>query len=92
MKVSLKILNSVLILKTLTHVITFANSLDPDQDLNPLIVFLKDFCEKVNSEKADDNKSMKNYPASKELMLLNKMNGVFLILYTKPIKCQSGVQ
>ena len=42
-------------------------------DLGPnhltLIVFLKEFFEKVNFEKrsADDNKSMKNYPACKDL-------------------------
>ena len=49
--------------------ITFANSLDPDQDqqnigpdLDPnsltLIVFMKDFFKKKS---ADDNKSVKNY-------------------------------
>ena len=54
--------------------LTFANSLDPDQhwrsvgpELNPnsltLTVNLKDFFEKS----ADENKSMKNYPACKEL-------------------------
>ena len=56
----------------------FANSFDPDQDrqdvgpdLDPncltLTVFLKDFFFKDNFEKksADDNKSMKNDPASR---------------------------
>ena len=60
-----------------------ANSLDPDQDprnvgpdLGPnlfdtLIMLLKEFFEKIDFEKktADDNKSMKNYPACKELMI-----------------------
>ena len=58
---------------------TFANSLDPDgqnvaPDLDPklfdtLLVFLKEFFEKVDFEKktADNNKSMKNYPGCKEL-------------------------
>ena len=59
--------------------ITFANSLQPDQDLqnvvpdldqncliDTLIVFLKDFFEKFNFEKsADENESMKNYQACK---------------------------
>ena len=58
--------------------ITFANSLDPDQDrLNvgpdlvpnglTLIMVLKEFFEKVNFQKksADNNKGMKNYPACK---------------------------
>ena len=63
--------------------ITFANTLDLDQDrqyvgpdLNPnhlrLIMFLKEFFEKsFNLEKnsADKNKSMKNYLACKELIL-----------------------
>ena len=50
----------------------FANSLDPDQDRQnvkcpDLIVFLKEFFEKVGFEKksAVDKKSMKNYPACK---------------------------
>ena len=59
--------------------ITFANSLDPDQDrlnicpnLDPnhltLIVILKETFEKCNFEKsADDNQGMRNYPACKEL-------------------------
>ena len=60
--------------------ITFANSLDPDQDqqnigddLDPnhltLMVFLKEFFEKLNFEKqsADDKTSMKNYPVCKDL-------------------------
>ena len=35
-----------------------------------MIVFLKEFFEKVNFQKsADDNKSMKNYPAYKDLTL-----------------------
>ena len=43
--------------------ITFANSLDPDQAQQMVPVFLKEFFE-VNFEKsAYDNKSMKNYPA-----------------------------
>ena len=60
--------------------ITFANSLDPGQDrqivgpdldpnFNTLILFPKEFFEKViyNFEKksADDNKSLKNYPICK---------------------------
>ena len=65
--------------------ITFENSLESDQDrqtVNPaldpnsfttLIMFLKDFFEKkVNlKNSADDNKSMKNYPASKEYLLIH---------------------
>ena len=60
--------------------IAFTNSLDPNQDrqnvgpdLDPnyltFIVFLKEFFEKVEFGKksADHNKSMKNYPACKEL-------------------------
>ena len=63
--------------------ITFANSLKPDQaqqyvrpDLDPncmtLMVFLKELFYKVDFEKksADDNKSMKNYPVGKMLMIL----------------------
>ena len=55
--------------------ITFTNSLDPDQDrqnvgpdLDTLIVFMKEFFEKVNLKKnsADNNKSMNNYPVCKE--------------------------
>ena len=40
-------------------------------DPNTLIVFLKDFFEKVNFEikSADDNKSTKNYPACKGLVM-----------------------
>ena len=58
--------------------ITFANSLDPDQDrhlagpdLGPnsltLTVFLREFIEKVNFEEksADVNKSMKNMRGSR---------------------------
>ena len=45
--------------------ITFANSLDTDQDSNDLtlMVFLKDFFEKVDFEKisADNKKGMQNY-------------------------------
>ena len=60
--------------------ITFANSLDPDQarryvgpDLDPnlfdtLMVFLKEFFEKVDFEKylQTTKKNMKNYPACTE--------------------------
>ena len=45
--------------------ITFANSLDPDQDSNYLtiMVFLKEFFEKVDFEinSADNKKGMQNY-------------------------------
>ena len=34
------------------------------------MIILKEFSEKVDFEKADDKKIMKNYPACKELMLL----------------------
>ena len=62
--------------------ITFANSLDPDQDcqkdqdcqFNTLNVFLKEFFKKVNFVKISRRqKSMQNYPACKELttMCLN---------------------
>ena len=60
--------------------ITYANSLDPDQDrqngskpFDTLIVFLNDLFQKVNFEKktADDNKSMKNYPTCLDLTLLS---------------------
>ena len=59
--------------------ITFANSLDPDQDqqnvspdldpkFNTLVVFLKRFLENIYFGKsANDNKSMKNYQASREI-------------------------
>ena len=59
--------------------ITFANSLDPDQarrnvgpDLDPncvtLMVYLKEFFEKVDFEKCQQlTKSMPNYPEGKEL-------------------------
>ena len=57
--------------------LTFANSLDPDQDqldigpdLDPnWLTSERILFEKANFEKksADDNKSMKNYPACKEL-------------------------
>ena len=66
-------------METCRLLITFANSLDPDQDkqnvdpdLDPnclcRTLFLKKF-EKVNFEKksADDKENMKNYPACKEL-------------------------
>ena len=84
-----------------TTSITFANSLDPDQgrqnvgpDLDPnssdaLIVFLKEFFEKVYFEKsADDNKSMKNYPACrvKPSLLLDICASTWnlvLLLYAK---------
>ena len=59
--------------------ITFAKSLEPDQALQvvgpglelncvTLMVFLKEFSEKVDFEKnqRDDIKSMKTYPACKE--------------------------
>ena len=58
--------------------ITFANSLDQDQDrqnvspvLDPLIVFMKESFEKVNFEKKpeDENKSMKNYQACFEKIM-----------------------
>ena len=57
--------------------ITFANSLNPDQDQQnvgfafySLIVFQKKLFETVNFEKksADNNKTMKYYPVSKELI------------------------
>ena len=64
--------------------ITFANSLDPDQarqnvgpDLDPncltLMVFLKEFFEKDDFEKKYQqmSKHMKNYPACIELNSLN---------------------
>ena len=55
--------------------ITFANNLDTDQDrqnvgpdLGPNWLTMKELFEKDNFEKmsADDNKSLKNYPACKE--------------------------
>ena len=59
--------------------ITFANSLDPDQNICPdldsncLIVWLcslKNFLKKIILKKsADNNKSMKNWPACKEVSL-----------------------
>ena len=63
--------------------ITFANSLDPDQarlfvgpdldrTVDTLIVFLKEFFEKVNFEKIRRQKITKNYPACKELQTENK--------------------
>ena len=72
--------------------ITFANSLDPDQDqqnvgpdLDPnswtLMVFLKVFFEKVNfeiSEQTTDFKRMKNYPACKELRATSQETFKFL--------------
>ena len=61
--------------------LTFANSLDPDQDqhFDTLKVFLEDLIEKVNFEKksADDInliKSMKNYPACKELKFVFQLS------------------
>ena len=67
---------------------TFANSLDQDQDrhfvgpdidpnrltIRALIVFLNDFFIKVNFENTDVNKSMQNYQACK----LGKSNVSFL--------------
>ena len=49
--------------------ITFTNSLDPDQETNLLllIVFLKEFLEEKS---ADTNKSMKNSSACKEFLKL----------------------
>ena len=65
--------------------ITYANSLDPDQDeenvgpdlyvskpFDTCIVFLKEFLEKVNFEKKvsrRQKKPIKNYPACNELTL-----------------------
>ena len=89
-KVSFKIMNSGLILKTVTHVlasgyfyhllITFSKSFNPDQapielpswsrskQFATLIDYLKEFFEKLILKKSADNiKSMKNYPACKEL-------------------------
>ena len=66
--------------------ITYANSLDPDQDrhsvgpdLDPklfdtLIVLLKDFF-----KKSANDKSMKNYPACKELKKLEKKRDDFQV-------------
>ena len=58
--------------------ITFANSLDPDQDrqnvgkpFDTLIVFLKEIFEKKSvsfEKKSADNKNMKSYQACKELI------------------------
>ena len=52
-----------------------ANSLDPDQArhlsnlFDTLMVFLKEFFEKVYFEKsADDNKRVKNYSVGRELL------------------------
>ena len=59
---------------------TFTNSLDPDydrQNVGPdldlncltLSVFLKEFLEKTNyDKKSAEDRSMKNYPACKELI------------------------
>ena len=63
--------------------ITFANSLDPDQDcqkdqdcqFNTLNVFLKEFFKKVNFVKISRRqKSMQNYPACKELTTMYCMH------------------
>ena len=63
-------------METCRLLITFANSLDPDQDqqnvgpdLDPSCLCRTHFLEKVNFEKqsAGDKENMKNYPACKEL-------------------------
>ena len=63
-------------METCRLLITFANSLDPDQDqqnvgpdLDLSCLCRTHFFEKVNFEKqsADDKENMKNYPACKEL-------------------------
>ena len=63
-------------METCRLLITFANSLDPDQDqqnvspdLEPSCLCHTHFFEKVNFEKqsADDKENVKIYPACKEL-------------------------
>ena len=73
----------------MTFIITFANSLDPDQarqnirpDLDSncmtLMVFLKDFFVKINLKKKIHGKSMQKYPACKELkLILSKLCHIF---------------
>ena len=69
--VECKIYNSVLDGGDFCYLlIFFANSLDPNvrPDLDPLIVFLKEFFENVDFEKVNKRqKCMKNYPACKVL-------------------------
>ena len=62
--------------------------LDPNC-LDTLVVFLKEFFEKVNYEKkfADDNKSMKNYPACK-LLKSNQINSIEMSDLVKDITSQ----
>ena len=54
--------------------VAFANSLDPNvgPDLDSLIVYLKEFIEKVNFEICQQ---MRYYPACKELRTVKKMLG-----------------
>ena len=82
-------------MKTCRLLITFANSLDPDQDrqkvgtdFDPNCLCCTHFLKKLILKKksADAKENMKNYPACKELNISQVLTKECSLVQTTPIK------